>query len=220
MKILDMEKNSRPRERLEQFGVESLSDAELLAIILRTGTKSENVIDMSNRLIALYGIDELFNCTITELKKINGIGKSKAMQLLAVSELGKRIRLKEKRKEKINTAKDVFYLFEEKLKYEKQEFFYIVLLNTKNNVISIEKISQGILDASIIHPREIFKPAIRNSASRIILIHNHPSGDPTPSQEDLDITKKLKESGDLIGIEILDHVIIGDGEYWSWIENN
>jgi DNA repair protein RadC len=220
MKILDMEKNSRPRERLENFGVESLSDSELLSIILRTGTKSENVIDMSNRLIALYGIDELFNCTISELEKINGIGKGKAMQLLAVSELGKRVRLKEKRKEKIESAKDAFNLFEEKLKSKKQEHFYTILLNTKNNVISIQKISQGILDASIIHPREIFNPAIRNSASRIILIHNHPSGDPTPSQEDLEITKKLKESGELIGIEVLDHVIIGDGKYWSWIENN
>ncbi|HKL23125.1 MAG TPA: DNA repair protein RadC [Candidatus Nanoarchaeia archaeon] len=220
MKILEMEKNSRPRERLQEFGVESLSDAELLAIILRTGTRAENVIDMSNRLIALYGIDELFNCTISELEKIKGIGKGKAMQLLAVSELGKRIRLKEKRKEKIKTAKDVFCLFEEKLKYEKQEFFYVILLNTKNNIISIQKISQGILDASIIHPREIFKPAIRNSASRIILIHNHPSGDPTPSEEDLDITKKLKESGELIGIEVLDHVIIGDGRYWSWVEED
>jgi len=220
MKILEMEKNSRPRERLQEFGVESLSDAELLAIILRTGTRAENVIDMSNRLIALYGIDELFNCTISELEKIKGIGKGKAMQLLAVSELGKRIRLKEKRKEKIKTAKDVFCLFEEKLKYEKQEFFYVILLNTKNNILSIQKISQGILDASIIHPREIFKPAIRNSASRIILIHNHPSGDPTPSEEDLDITKKLKESGELIGIEVLDHVIIGDGRYWSWVEED
>jgi DNA repair protein RadC len=218
MKILEMEKNSRPRERLENFGVESLSDAELLSIILRTGTKFENVIDMSNRLIALYGIDELFNCTINELQKIKGIGKGKAMQLLAVSEIGKRVRLKEKRKQKISSAKDAFNLFEEKLKSEKQEHFYIILLNTKNNVISIQKVSLGILDASIIHPREIFKPAIRNSASRIILIHNHPSGDPTPSEEDIEITKKLKESGELIGIEVLDHVIIGDGTYWSWVE--
>jgi DNA repair protein RadC len=219
MKILDMEKNSRPRERLQEFGVESLSDAELLSIILRTGTKSENVIDMSNRLIALYGIDELFNCTIKELEKINGIGKGKAMQLLAVSELGKRIRLKERKQEKINSAKDIFNLFEERLKSKKQEYFYTVLLNTKNYVISIQKISMGILDASIIHPREIFKSAIRNSASRIVLVHNHPSGDPEPSEEDLDITNKLIESGELIGIEVLDHVIIGDNKYWSWIED-
>ncbi len=218
MKILDMEKNSRPRERLQEFGVESLSDAELLSIILRTGTKAENVIDMSNRLIALYGIDELFNCTINELEKINGIGQAKAMQLLAVSEIGKRIRLKKKKQDKIDSAKDVFNLFEERLKSEKQEYFFTVLLNTKNYVINIQKISMGILDASIIHPREIFKSAIRNSASKIILVHNHPSGDPTPSEEDLEITNKLIGSGELIGIEVLDHVIIGDGKYWSWLE--
>ena len=219
MKILDMEKNSRPRERLQEFGVESLSDAELLSIILRIGNKKENVIDMSNRLIALYGIDELFNCTIKELEKINGIGTSKAMQLLAVSEIGKRIRLKENKKAKIDSAKNIFDLFEERLKSKKQEHFYTVLLNTKNKIISIQKISTGILDASIIHPREIFKSAIRNSASRIVLVHNHPSGDPEPSEEDIDITKKLIESGELIGIEILDHVIIGDGTYWSWLED-
>ena len=213
-----MEKNSRPRERLQEFGVESLSDAELLSIILRTGTKAENVIDMSNRLIALYGIDELFNCTINELEKINGIGQAKAMQLLAVSEIGKRIRLKKKKQDKIDSAKDVFNLFEERLKSEKQEYFFTVLLNTKNYVINIQKISMGILDASIIHPREIFKSAIRNSASKIILVHNHPSGDPTPSEEDLEITNKLIGSGELIGIEVLDHVIIGDGKYWSWLE--
>ncbi len=220
MKILDMDKNSRPRERLEQFGVQSLSDAELISIFLRTGTKSENVIDMSNRLISLYGIDELFNCTIKELEKIKGIGKGKAMQFLAISELVKRIKLKEKKKKRISSGKDIFDLFEERLKSEKQEHFFTVLLNTKNFVISIQKISTGILDASIVHPREIFKPAIRNSASRIILVHNHPSGDPEPSEEDLDITNKLKESGELIGIEVLDHVIIGDGKYWSWLEDN
>ena len=213
-----MEKNSRPRERLQEVGVESLSDAELLSIILRTGTRSENVIDMSNRLIALYGIGELFNCTINELEKIKGIGQSKAMQLLAVSELGKRIRLKKKKQDKIDSAKDVFNLFEEKLKSEKQEHFFTVLLNTKNCVISIEKISIGILDASIIHPTEIFRSAIKNSASRIILVHNHPSGDPSPSEEDLEITNKLIESGELIGIEVLDHVIIGENKYWSWLE--
>ena len=215
MKILDMEKNSRPRERLQEVGVESLSDAELLSIILRTGTKAENVIDMSNRLIALYGIDELFNCTINELEKIKGIGKGKAMQLLAISEIGKRIRLKKKKQDKIDSAKDIFNLFEERLRSEKQEHFFTVLLNTKNYIIGIEKISIGILDASIIHPREIFKSAIRNSASRIILVHNHPSGDPEPSEEDLEITNKLIESGELIGIEVLDHIIIGYDKYWS-----
>ena len=213
-----MEKNSRPRERLQEVGVESLSDAELLSIILRTGTKAENVIDMSNRLIALYGRDELFNCTINELEKIKGIGKGKAMQLLAISEIGKRIRLKKKKQDKIDSAKDIFNLFEERLRSEKQEHFFTVLLNTKNYIIGIEKISIGILDASIIHPREIFKSAIRNSASRIILVHNHPSGDPEPSEEDLEITNKLIESGELIGIEVLDHIIIGDDKYWSWLE--
>jgi DNA repair protein RadC len=220
MKIKDLPKSSRPRERFLEKGAEALSDAELFAILLRTGSKGENVVDMSNRLIVEYGLDKLFECSLKELQEIKGIGPSKAMQILAMSEILKRIHLSEKPITKITCAEDVFNHFHERLKDEKQEQFYVLLLNSKNQIIKEELISKGILDASIIHPREVFKPAIKNSASKIILIHNHPSGDPKPSNEDLDITEKLTGAGDQIGIKILDHVIIGGEKWWSWKEEN
>lgn len=217
MKIHDIVAESRPRERLESFGAESLSDAELLSIVFGIGTRGSNVIDMSNSLITKFGLQKLFECSISELKEVPGIGKAKAMQIISIGEIAKRKDAKITKKDKITKARDVFDLFYPKLKDEKQESFFIILLDTKNNIISVEKISLGILDASIVHPREIFKPAIKNSASRIILVHNHPSGDPQPSEEDLSITRKLIDVGELIGIEVLDHVIIGDN-YWSYVE--
>jgi len=220
VKILDITKENRPRERFLLKGPEALNDAELLALILRTGTINENVIDMSNRLISQFGLDKLFNCSLKELQEINGIGPAKAIQLLAISELNKRISAIENPVVKITSAKDVFNLFKERLKEEKQENFIVLLLSNKNNIIRQETISKGIIDAAIIDPREIFKPAIRNSASRLILIHNHPSGDPSPSQEDRDITEKIIEAGDLLQIAVLDHVVIGRDNYWSWKENN
>jgi DNA repair protein RadC len=218
MKLLDIVKDSRPRERLVKFGVENLSDAELLAIIFGTGTHNENVIDMSNRLISKFGLAELFSSSLKELQEIKGIGEAKAMKILAMNEVGKRRNLSLKSKNRILKALDVFDMFYEKLKDEKKEHFFIILMDTKNKILSYQKISMGILDASIIHPREIFKPAIKNSAAKIILVHNHPSGDPLPSNEDILITEKLIEIGELIGIEVLDHVIIGD-KYWSYVED-
>jgi DNA repair protein RadC len=224
MKILDIPKQNRPRERFLKYGPEALSDAELFAILLRTGTrgkkgeKGENVIEMSNRLINEYGLDKLLECSLVELQKINGIGPAKAMQILTIAELQKRINQSKKPVKKISCAQDVFDLFHERLKDEKQENFYVLMLDTKNNIIGEHLISKGILDASIIHPREVFKPAIKNSASKIILVHNHPSGDPAPSSEDLEITEKLMKTGDEIGIKVLDNIIIGKEEFWSWKE--
>lgn len=220
MRINELPKSSRPRERFLSFGPGSLSDAELLALILRTGTRNENVIELSNRLIAKFTLGRLFDSTIVELKKMKGIGESKAMQILTIAELAKRCNQVKKLKTKISSAKDVFNLLNDEVRGETKESFYVILLNTKNKILKVEKVSVGILDATIIHPREIFKPAIRNSAARIILAHNHPSGDPLPSDEDLSITRKLIESGELIGIEVIDHVIIGDKNYWSYSENN
>jgi len=218
MKIKDLPEQNRPRERFIKHGPEILSDAELFAIILRTGTIQENVIDMSNRLIAEYGLDKLFECSLKELQKIKGIGPGKAMQILSMAELGKRYNQSKNPLKKITCAEDVFNYFHERLKDKKEEHFYVLMLNTQNNIIGRELISKGILDASIIHLREVFKPAIKNSASKIILVHNHPSGDPKPSQEDLEITKKLKKVGEDLGIRVLDSVIIGRGEFWSWKE--
>ena len=217
MKIKDLPDSSKPRERFLKYGKEALSDAELFAIILRTGTINENVVDMSNRLIKEYSLEKLYDCSLKELQKIKGIGPSKAMQILAMSELGKRYNNSKKPIKKISSAKDVFNYFHEKLKNEKQEHFYVLILNSQNHIIKEELISKGVLDSAVLHPREVFKPAIKHSASKIILAHNHPSGNPNPSNEDLEITKKLIEAGKLIDIKIIDHVIIGDGEWWSWL---
>ena len=230
MKIKDLPSSSRPRERFLEKGADALSDAELFAILLRTGVRGkknekgelmpgENVIEMSNRLINEYGLDKLFECSLVELQKINGIGPAKAMQILTIAELQKRINKSKNPITKITCGQDVFNHFHDKLKDEKQENFYVLLLDTKNQVIKEELISKGILDASIVHPREIFRPAIKNSASRIILIHNHPSGDPAPSQEDLNITKQIEKAGEELGINVLDHVIIGKGKWWGWKEH-
>ena len=219
MKIKDIPQQNRPRERFLKHGPKALSDAELFAILLRTGSINENVIDMSNRLIAEYGLDKLFDCSLKELQEIKGIGPTKAMQILVMAELGKRIKLsKNENNKRITSAKDVFDLFHERLKDEKQEHFIVLHLNTKNNIIGEELISKGTLDAAIIEPREVFKSAIRNSASKIIILHNHPSGDPTPSKADIEITEKLVDAGELMNIMVLDHVIIGREEYWGWKE--
>lgn len=222
MRIKDISKENRPRERFLKQGPEALSTAELFAIILRTGSKEENVVEMSNRLISEYGLDKLFECTLKELQKIKGIGPGKAMQILAISELGKRYnqlkRLNDKNQKRITCAKDVFNLFHERLKDEKQEYFYVLMLNNMNYIVEEKLISKGTLDKTLIHPREIFRYAIKNAVSKIILVHNHPDGDPTPSSNDMEITEELAKAGDMIGIKVMDHVIIGRNEKWSWKE--
>ena len=220
MKIKDLPEQNRPRERFLKHGPEFLSDSELFAILLRTGNKQENVIDMSNRLIAEYSLNKLFECSLKELQKIKGIGPSKAMQILTIAEIQKRINQSKNPVKRISCAEDVFNLMHERLKDKKEEHFYVLMLDTKNNLIGEQLISKGILDSSIVHPREVFKPAIKNSASKIILVHNHPSGDPSPSQEDLEITEKLMNAGEELGIKVLDHIILGGEEWWGWKERN
>ncbi len=216
MRIKDISKENRPRERLIKHGFPALSDAELLALVLQKGTKGENVIDMSNRLLSIYGIDGLSGLTLKELQEIKGIGPVKAMQVMALFEFNKRHNLAAKPIKYIKSTEDVFSIFYEKLKDEKQEIFMIVMLNSKNMIIGEEIISIGTLEQTLTHPREVFKPAIKNSASRIILVHNHPSGDPNPSDADRKLTDRLIESGDLLGINVIDHIIIGDKKWWSW----
>lgn len=218
MKIKDMPEDSKPRERLLKFGIENLSNAELLALVLEKGTRQENVIEISNRLINQFGIGKLSECSLKELQEINGVGQAKAMQILALFEINKRNSIAAKETKKIKSSKDVFELYQNRLKDKKQENFFVLMLDNKNKIIGEEMISRGILDSAILHPREVFKPAIKNSSSRIILVHNHPSGDSSPSREDLEITKILIEAGELLGIQVLDHVIIGN-DYWSWQEN-
>lgn len=218
MKVKEMPEQNRPRERFLKYGPQTLSDAELMAIILRTGTIQENVIDMSNRLIKEYSLEKLFDCSLKELQEIKGIGPSKAMQILAMAELGKRYSQTKFTTKFFSSASKVYEFMREKLEDKKQENFVVMLLNNRNYLIDDILITKGVLNASIIDPREIFKPAIKHSASRIILVHNHPSGDSSPSKEDIEVTKNIIEAGELLGIKVLDHVIIGKNSYWSWKE--
>lgn len=215
MKIKDLALSNRPRERLITLGPGALSDAELLAIILRQGTRNENVIDMSNRIIAKYGLDKLASCSNVQLQRIKGIGKAKVCQISAVCELSKRFSSQGNSNVVINSAKSVYEYAYPKLRDLDRECFMVIHLDAKNRVIRDVKVSVGTLTSSLIHPREVFKEAIKDSANAIILVHNHPSGDVTPSEEDKKVTKMLQEAGELLNIKVLDHVIVGDG-YWSF----
>src|SRR3989339_1600640 len=218
MHLKEYAEEQRPRERLIKSGASALSDAEILALILKIGNKEENVIELSQRLIAKFGLEKLSNCSLQELQQIRGIGKAKACEILAAFELAKRAKMHYSERRIIRSPLDVFRHFQAKLADLKQEQFYLLLLDTKNFVTKEELIAIGTLNASIIHPREVFKPAIKESAYAVVMVHNHPSGDPNPSSEDLAVTEKLAEAGELLGIKLVDHVIIGNGKYWSWKE--
>lgn len=222
IKIMDLPENERPREKLLRYGADSLSNSELLAIILRSGTKNENVISLCNRIMAqAKGLNGLLNSSAEELMNIQGIKSCKASQLMAICELYKRFKaFKSGDEYKISNPKDAALLVMEDMKELKKEVLKIILLNTKNMVIGIRDVSLGSLNSSIVHPREVFLEAIKNSSASIIVCHNHPSGDPTPSNEDINITMRLKECGKLLGIELLDHVIIGNGIYVSLKEKS
>ena len=215
MRIKDISLENRPRERLEKQGPQVLSDAELLAVILKTGNKEENVIDMSNRLISKYGFDKLAMCSLKELQEINGIGSAKACQIIALFELNKRHSYSKLQGKPIITAKDVFEYCSPKLSNLDREQFIILHLDAKNRIIKDDVVSIGALTGTIAHPREVFKSAIKESAHSVILVHNHPSGDPTPSDEDLKMTERLFEAGEILGIKVLDHVIVGKEEWYS-----
>lgn len=219
-KIKDLPESERPRERLERNGAHYLSDTELIAILLRTGTKESSALDLAKGLISKTGgLEKLFNMDFRELSKIKGIGKSKAASIMAAVELGRRgMRAKGREKVKIKGPEDVFSFLSPEFKGVKNEKFGILILDTKNNVKAENIISEGDLQASIVHPREVFHYAILELASSIILFHNHPSGDPTPSDYDREITKKIVSAGKIMGIEVLDHIIIGDGIYYSFKE--
>lgn len=213
MKISDIALDNRPRERFKLFGADNLSDAELLALILQKGSKGENVVDMSNRLLSSYS--DLSKLSIKELSSNKGIGDAKAMQIIALFEFSKRHSFSRVSRI-IKSPKDV-YEYAKRLSELDKENFMVIMLDTKNNIIKDEVVSVGTLNSAIVHPREIFKSAIKESANSVILVHNHPSGDPSPSLEDLEITQRLFEVGELIGIKVLDHVIVcAEGRYWNW----
>ena len=219
IRILDMQKEDRPRERLVKKGPASLSDSELLAIILRTGSRKENVLNLSQRILNQYNFKQLSRINLTQLMKVHGIKESKAAQISACFEIARRLESRtEEIKPKINSPEDVYRLIYPRLREEKKEIFIEICLDTKNQVIKEETISIGSLNANVVHPREVFRTALAESAAHIIVAHNHPSGDPAPSREDIEITRKLVETGSIMGITVLDHVIIGDGRHFSMKE--
>ena len=219
MKIQTLSTENRPRERMMLLGPEALSNAELLSIVLRTGCGKDNVVDLCNRLFSRAKLAELGQMTCAQLQQTEGIGLVKALQIKAVAELARRIHYPRKTQAYINCASDVFDFCFPRLINIKKELFMVILLDTKNAVISEEIISIGTLNSSIIHPREVFKSAISHLANSLVLVHNHPSGDPSPSSEDHAVTKKLALAGDLLNMFVVDHVIIGDGSYYSFAEH-
>jgi len=215
--IRDFPEDERPRERLIQDGPQSLSNHELLAIMLRTGSKEESVLQLANRLLTTFeGLRLLKDASVDEMMSIKGIGSAKAVQIMAAVELGRRIhRLQYEDRYVIRSPEDAANYVMEDMRFLTQEHFVCLYLNTKNQVLHQQTIFIGSLNASIVHPREVFKEAFRRSAASFICLHNHPSGDPSPSREDIDVTKRLNECGKLIGIELLDHLIIGDQKFIS-----
>ena len=218
--IRDIPVNERPREKAFKYGLQNLSDSELLSIILRTGTYSKDVKDLSLELIGICeNISNFKYLTLNRLLEIKGIGKVKAIELLSVIELSKRIYSdKESISIKISCSNDVFLNYKSLFLDVKQECFYCLYLNNKNYVIERKLLFMGTINKSVVHPREIFKNAYLTSASGIICIHNHPSGDVTPSSDDKYLTKALVDIGRIQNIPILDHIIIGDDKYFSFME--
>lgn len=216
-KVRHWPENERPRERLIKYGAESLSDAQLLAIILRTGSKEKGVIGLSMSLLDTFrNLRNIDAASISELSSIKGLGIAKIAQIKAAFELGKRLMGESSEgKPVFSSGHTVYAYFAPRFKNLKKEIFISILLDAKNRLIREFKISEGILTNSLIHPREAFREAIKEAAASIIFVHNHPSGDPTPSRDDITITERLKNTGDIIGINVLDHVIIGDGKYVS-----
>lgn len=200
-------------------GPGALSDAELLAIIMGGGTYKENVLNMAKRLLKKYNLKALSQTRVSELKKIFGIGEAKACQIIAAFELGKRLAAyTDGPFPTIENAEDVARLCSPKMRDLKKEHLQALCLNSRKRLIKNETISIGSLDTNVIHPREVFKSAVIEGAAAIILVHNHPSGDPTPSEEDIGITKQIAEAGKVMGIELLDHVIISSGGFVSLME--
>lgn len=217
LKIRDVHVDDRPRERLVRQGAQSLSNQELIAILLRTGTKEESVLALANRVLNYFEkLHELKHATIEEIISIKGIGEAKAVQLLAAVELGRRLAQKQvESRFTIRSPQDAATFLMPDMSSLQQEHFVALFLNVKNQVLHKQTIFIGSLNSSIVHPREIFREAVKRSTASIICAHNHPSGNPTPSPEDIEVTKRLQEAGYIIGIEVIDHVIIGDHQFIS-----
>ncbi len=211
----------RPREKLLSQGPAVLSDAELLAILLRTGVRGASAVDHGRALMEQFGtLRQLAAAGMGDLCKVKGLGPVKAAQILAALEIAKRYGEHEfKPGEPLRGSGDVYAHFRERLASEQREHFYAVLLDNKHRKIRDIAVSQGSLTASIVHPRDVFAPVVREAAAAVIFVHNHPSGDPTPSKEDIEITRRLREVGELMGVRVLDHIVVGKGRYVSFVDD-
>jgi len=218
MRMSQMPAGEKPREKLLRDGPEGLSTVEVLAVILGTGTRSKSVMDLAGDVLAMdaRGLRYLAECSPEELKKISGMGDAKVCVLMAALELGKRLScLPAEERVRIKCSADIANLFMERLRYEKKEHFKCLLINSRGEILEENEVSVGDLNSSASHPREVFSSAVRRSAGSVAFVHNHPSGDPEPSAADINSTRRLVEVGELLGIPVIDHIIIGDGSYVS-----
>lgn len=218
--IKEIPYEERPRERFLKHPPEAISNHELIAIILRTGSKNESVIDLSKRVLFNYkNLKELSNTSIQSLKKIRGIGNTKAIELMAAFELGKRVYLEKfVEKRKLHSPDNIFQYLKDGLEMKTQEHLIALYLNTKGELLNKKTLFIGSLNSSVVHPREIFKYAVINSAASLVICHNHPSGDPSPSKNDIEVTKIIQRNGEMMDIILLDHIIIGRDRYFSFKE--
>ncbi len=220
MRIHDIDPENRPRERFLHSGPAALSPAELLAIILRSGTPGRNIVDTCNELLASRPLERLAELSLKELQRIPGIGEAKAMQIIAIFELHKRMHYARNANMKVQSARDVYEYMKGRIPDGTKEHLCLLFMDAKNRIIRHEIVSVGTLTASLIHPREIFKAAIRESANAVILVHNHPSGDVQPSNADKQVTTIVRQAGELLQIELLDHVIIGAEDWFSFRDHS
>jgi DNA repair protein RadC len=216
-RIRELPADERPRERLLHYGADALSPTELLAILLRTGNEQRSATGLAEHLLSeFHGIRGVARATVTELASVHGIGPAKAAQIKAAIEFGRRlVAASPEERPKVRSPRDIYDLLGPTLRDEKREHFVAVLMDTKGGVLRQRTVSVGDLSSSLVHPREVFAEAIRYSAASIIVAHNHPSGDPTPSPEDAAVTRRLVEAGEILGIEVLDHIVLGDGRWVS-----
>jgi DNA repair protein RadC len=216
--VHDLPLSERPRERLLKLGSEALSAQEILALILGRGIKGESVMVTSQKLLSRFGnLRGIANASVEELTQISGVGQAKAAQIKAAVELGKRLEgdADEGPKPMVKSPEDVVNIVKNRLKGKKKEHFLVLCLDTRNRLINCRPVSMGSLDTSIVHPREVFKEVVSSSAASVIFVHNHPSGDPEPSGDDVELTKRLVKAGEIIGIDVLDHIVVCDRSYLS-----